>query len=125
MFNRKSLTPQDVLQFLPIPPQYTMWKIWAGRKYTGHISSRSTPEEHPFVIGLLQENDYTHDVVLMQLGVNRITKSTVKNAARLVLESFYFRFPSAIPTQELTGKLADGLSLTGYYVAEKENHEIK
>lgn len=121
MFTNK-LTQVDILSTLPIPPVGTMWKIWVGKSYINKksIGYWSAPEEYPFVLGLLKNDNSPTDGILGKKGILRLTKRSVKTTAMDTLRTVVARYPTYSIIQPENSKLNKKSHLLGYYADKNE-----
>jgi hypothetical protein len=131
MFNKKKnivppetshnkLTPEDILEVLPVPPKGTMWKIVTGTRYvsTAYIDPEKN-ETFPFVLELIKDDTSAKDQLVAKIGIRILRKDHINGLALKLLAYVVKNMPEYTMIQPATGEIAENLNIVGYYAPDR------
>lgn len=112
----KQLTPEDVLEMLPTPPQGIIWKIREGKHFVheDHVDENN-PESYPFILESLKANKSNKDEPVCWIGFRKFEKETLENLAFKIIYALVKKDAGYSIVHPQDGILAQHRNLLGYY----------
>jgi hypothetical protein len=114
------LTPEDVLNMLPIPPVGTICKIRLGKYYVHNdLIDKSNNETSPFILEILKDKTKGDDEPLALIGLRNFNEKFVRTAALKLIAHILkadYGYSMIHPADSIVFQHAN---LIGYYATSK------